>query len=311
MAAADTAAVAAVADHCESRGRRVVVADFPAHGGKQLRAGRDYLANQIVFAESPLFSVPHRLCHPGIPTLQYLFSAYTLFTALPTARQTDILGLFSPTDGAVAKSFRTAANDLGLLPDAAAIDEFVQFAMALHFNSVDCQSTVSEPDHEATGRALFAMACRMSHSCDPSCVWFTDGVGRRIVRARRSIARDEALTVDYLGETASLSSTSVRQALLRRKYEFDCQCPRCSAEGDATRGFPCVRRSWPSPADAVPACQGLHLAESRTMSSQQRLLPCFTCRCPVTDECANECASHALVLMCVHICVCVCVFVSA
>lgn len=106
------------------------------------------------------------------------------------------------------------------------------------------------------GPALYKLASRMNHSCDPSCSWYTEtavkGVpGPRAVRAVRDIAIGDEITISYsLHQLRTGPQSFLAQDLLDSKF-FRCRCPRCSSP-DPARAFRCPtegcaarRRPWP------------------------------------------------------------------
>ena len=65
----------------------------------------------------------------------------------------------------------------------------------------------------------------MNHSCLPSIGLVQSKEGVVQIFALRAIAQDEQLMISYVDE---LKSKAERQASLASRYEFECQCVRCS-----------------------------------------------------------------------------------
>jgi SET domain len=86
------------------------------------------------------------------------------------------------------------------------------------------------------GTAMYSMACKMNHSCDPNVILIyrrRAGFGRNYplvasVVALRDISAGEELTISYIDADASYSE---RQQALRH-YGFVCQCLKCQNEKD-------------------------------------------------------------------------------
>ena len=81
------------------------------------------------------------------------------------------------------------------------------------------------------------------------------------------MAAGEELCIDYHSEDMDLQPVHQRRAVLRRKWDFLCACPRCAAHGDDTRRFPCMETT----------CKGHHLAHQPTAEDQAELTACRTC----------------------------------
>ena len=85
--------------------------------------------------------------------------------------------------------------------------------------------------------ASFFLPSFMSHSCGPTAMWTTIG-DTFTIRAQRPMQIGEELTVSYLSEVFALRPISRRREHLQSTKFFTCDCPRCTAEVDDTRGFP-------------------------------------------------------------------------
>lgn len=152
------------------------------------------------------------------------------------------------------------------------IEEFVQFAMVVRFNSVELCPPNEDGSGPGTdyGHGLFENACKLNHSCKPNCAWLTTQDGKaKEIRAIATIEEGEELTIDYVGNALE-SIPQRRQELLTTKG-FICQCDRCSAEnGDDTRRFECVNHK-------NSACPGVHFLHQPSLSSEPELLCCTHC----------------------------------
>ena len=81
--------------------------------------------------------------------------------------------------------------------------------------------------------AVFRLCSRFNHACRPSsyAAW-NAGLGRLTVHALRDIARGEEITIAYVGG-AEAGTREQRQAILRDKYRFECDCKACCLTGEA------------------------------------------------------------------------------
>ena len=89
--------------------------------------------------------------------------------------------------------------------------------------------------------ATFFLPSFMSHSCAPTAMWTTIG-DSFVLRSQRAMHKGDELTVSYLSEEFGLRPITQRRAHLKCTKFFTCDCPRCTAEVDDTRGFPIPAR---------------------------------------------------------------------
>lgn len=97
--------------------------------------------------------------------------------------------------------------------------------------------------------AVYHLAMKMLHSCEPNCESKALPTGELAVIASRDIRLGEYLTWDYTGgEASALGSVAARRALLRRRG-FECECPRCEREASKRpQGAPaCTACAQPLP----------------------------------------------------------------
>jgi hypothetical protein len=151
------------------------------------------------------------------------------------------------------------------------IDEFVQFTMVVRFNSVELcpPSEDGSGPGENYGHGLFEMACKLSHSCKPNCVWHTtlDGKAKE-VRVIAPINDGDELTVDYIG--SKLDPIPMRRETLMQSQGFLCECDRCAKQGDDTRRFKCINYE-------NTKCPGVHFLHQPLSSDAPALLACTCC----------------------------------
>ena len=235
--------------------------------GKILVADQSMHAGQTILVEKPVI-----IAHS--PSLDY-FDYYASFCSSPPPVQRDILDFYSPVEGPRAQQLRKVLPELfsarfGTAVDEQKLSEFVKVAMAFQFNSVGVNpapedGAAGEP--VSLGSGLYKLACRAAHSCQPNCFWLSDSRGWRVLRTLVAVEQGQELTIDYELGRCSLMPVHERRARLLASKEFLCQCPRCAADGDDTRRFPCP----------TPTCKGSCLVHQPTSNAQAKLLPCSSC----------------------------------
>jgi len=89
-----------------------------------------------------------------------------------------------------------------------------------------------------TGYSVYFFSSFMSHSCYPNAVWHYTG-SDHVLRARRNIKVGDEVCIAYLPEDGLLNPTFMRRHELQQTKHFWCDCERCDATEDATRGVFC------------------------------------------------------------------------
>jgi len=171
------------------------------------------------------------------------------------------------------------------------IEEFIQFTMVIHFNSVELQPAAQDGKGPGTsyGHGLFETAGKMNHSCKPNCVWFTTQDGKsKEIRAISTISKGEELTVDYYGNT--MDATPARRDDIIQTKGFLCECERCAAGHDDTRQFKCI--THPN-----SHCTGAHFLNQPTYSETPRLLDCTSCGTSATKEYLHKLMKEEIALV--------------
>lgn len=93
-------------------------------------------------------------------------------------------------------------------------------------------STNALPCGPPSNLGIFVLAARLNHSCDHNVrhMW-DEALQQLVIRAVRDIKAKEELCTNYLEEGGFSLTRSERQALLLRKFRFQCDCHFCSLEG--------------------------------------------------------------------------------
>lgn len=77
---------------------------------------------------------------------------------------------------------------------------------------------------------LFALGCRINHSCRPNaCFKWRDDLGCALVLASRDIAQGEEVTIAY---REGFARRGERRAILKQLFKFDCACELCSSPSE-------------------------------------------------------------------------------
>ena len=102
----------------------------------------------------------------------------------------------------------------------------------------------------ATGdQHLFERMSRANHSCDPNMRFLLDNFpgdgGLVSLSVLRDTLKGEALTISYISLHDLELTTEERRALLREKFNFECECKRC--------GPAAVRAAAMATAEAAPS----------------------------------------------------------
>mmetsp|Transcript_87949 Transcript_87949/g.247096 ORF Transcript_87949/g.247096 Transcript_87949/m.247096 type:complete len:469 (+) Transcript_87949:29-1435(+) len=189
----------------ENNGASVVSDPDRPQLGLFLRATRDFAKGELLVREAPLLHVPRGVSLKDLGAAAAELRAANLF--VPDAG--------SPVLRQLRQQARTQCEDGFFLKTV------------LHFNSF--AAGVSGRD-----QSVFATLARANHSCAPNCV--VDGDDGTL-RAIRDVQKGEALTVSYIDEATLLWPRERRQAELRKRWDFLCDCARCSAPADDVRRF--------------------------------------------------------------------------
>ncbi|KAI2626402.1 hypothetical protein GGS21DRAFT_493347 [Xylaria nigripes] len=105
-------------------------------------------------------------------------------------------------------------------PDGSYLTDRERERFAHLFMIVECNCFASI----GTMAALYFKAARFNHSCDPN-VWYENNMPSCwIGRAMRHIAKGEEMCISYINVH---KSTLSRQFAIRRKWGFNCDCPKC------------------------------------------------------------------------------------
>lgn len=193
---------------------------------------------------------------------------YLFYREQSVELQQRVMSFFFPKEGNKLEMFKSMIEAMpAVLSKSVDTDEFLKLLLIMDFNCVEVSpqpldGSTTEPVNVGSG--LFWFSCRMSHSCNPNCFWFSNRDGDRVVRSIKHIEKNEELTVDYFNEFCFTENTNYRRHSLLQRYEFRCECTLCAEVGDRSRSFECFDSK----------CDGIYLASNNEVGSS---LPCNVC----------------------------------
>ncbi|KAF9586394.1 hypothetical protein BGW38_005825 [Lunasporangiospora selenospora] len=104
------------------------------------------------------------------------------------------------------------------------VDELVQYLCRFHCNNFSTHDSQLFTMAEGT----FPVGALFNHSCRPNAIVMYEGQVQ-VVKALEDIEPGQEVCTSYVDNGVQRTE---RRALLKEKYYFDCQCPRCSDEED-------------------------------------------------------------------------------
>ena len=172
------------------------------------------------------------------PLYKNLLSA---FTRAPRAAQKAILDMSHPPLTALRmKEHRKHADILaasGDNPTSMAAEDIHRLICIANCNAHDWLNH-GHPSTRGGQSALFEIASKLNHSCDPNVTYSSrTHDGTLVYRAIRPIAKGDELAFCYL-DIHPTQNTRLRRDQLRVEKYFECHCARCDAP-DYCRPLPC------------------------------------------------------------------------
>jgi hypothetical protein len=236
-----------------NKGERVEFVKLIDRGGvdgRVLVATRNIEAGQEILLEDPLMTSSLKNCEdldlPAIPrsVLQVPLLAelcgelalrcwinYWVFKNQKPYIQEQVLEFYIPSES--QQNISTYLRAMAESCENVDIELFVRVNMIFATNSVGVHALGKGAS------ALYSFACRITHSCQPNCIWWSTPEGKRIVQTITPVSKGEEFTIRYLEEDLDVKPVIIRRAALQLRKFFVCQCPRCCAFGDDTRRVTC------------------------------------------------------------------------
>eukprot|EP00698_Gefionella_okellyi_P005794 TRINITY_DN15246_c0_g1_i1.p1 TRINITY_DN15246_c0_g1~~TRINITY_DN15246_c0_g1_i1.p1 ORF type:complete len:471 (-),score=115.53 TRINITY_DN15246_c0_g1_i1:9-1376(-) len=217
--------------------------------GKILLTTSDIKAGGCVLEEEPLMLVRKRPPKPDDPftalsaqlqiALNFFLPVHVFFR-LPADKQEAVLQLFCPAAELKRKNHHLSKLRDALQDPAVVLpydkDTTFRVLAIFEFNSLE----------SASGFAIYANICRISHSCMPNCHWYYDERDKRIVRATRALSAGEEVTCSYLPEELLLRPKPMRTKVLEERM-FTCICNHCTSFAERWQLFLCKNCSVGGP----------------------------------------------------------------
>jgi len=96
---------------------------------------------------------------------------------------------------------------------------------------------------EGPGRyqIVYPIISKINHTCKPNARVLAPEDGPGEIVSERALAKDEEVMVSYLSTSDLLRPLPERQSILRKRWSFECVCPRCASPVDDARRFRCQR----------------------------------------------------------------------
>lgn len=116
-------------------------------------------------------------------------------------------------------------------------------------NTIGLSSAV---DDGSLGNGWDPLLCSVNHSCEPN-AFYLFNEPKTLLRASRKINRGDEIFIGYVDV---YNPFSVRQAILKKSYYFDCACTKCAkgptlVEDQFRKPYEDLRAQWSSKADQL------------------------------------------------------------
>ena len=195
--------------------------------GRGLVATRRIKAGEVVVEENPLIVIEghqrqFKLSHEE-------FRSH--FEKLDSNHQKKILELYDPT----ADQCSLQQADLQGKPDEDTSKNTSMKAFRIFSNNSINVCEVAELQPRGEG-GLYNQISLLNHSCNPnsSWSWVLGNLRRKVVRAVRTIGKNEEIQVNYLDQQDfNFASRQLRREKLLEEFYFICQCAECSLDNEA------------------------------------------------------------------------------
>lgn len=244
-------------DHINAHGREhfggILEAVWTENKGRIVHATRTWQQGEIILVESPLHIVQEDVRSPAFIKLQGMCKKHKFdyeplwyWCALKSLTKEQLEGAF---EGGWETATALQQKNLLLLhhevteagrESATMVKELVPNCDPLileRLTQVWVLNCFEYSDHP-TGYSVYFFSSFMSHSCYPNAVWHYTGTDH-VLRARRNIKVGDEVCIAYLPEDGLLNPTVLRRHELHQTKHFWCDCERCDATEDSTRGICC------------------------------------------------------------------------
>lgn len=229
----------------------------PSAFGLGLFAARPVAAGEVVLREAPAFSASPSEAAPdllqglrdansaGADAEGFLLGVVAAVLALwlrsDEATRSDLIGSFfcTPDAGDLLQYLESLVADVQRLYPPLAASSVHDVAQVLSVWLLSSHNLSSGSVDWSDGAALFRVAHRANHSCDPNIAYRYEAPGHLVYRALRPITAGEPLCFSYLFSHELLMPSFLRRRVLEARKHFRCACSRCASAADAGRALPC------------------------------------------------------------------------
>lgn len=247
--------------------------------GLVLIASRDFAIGDEVLREEPFISY------------KSMVQAIQQYQTLSMSDKTKFMEFYhrdSPASGEYAecasllRGLLSEANDLHKLFKKKnvhfdlSIETIFKILSVLSFNShayqgvgtVFCETTIPAEGSRA-GSALFYLASKVAHSCEPNLMYTSKRVKNSMSYfALKDIKAGDMLTFNYILESDTVRPTPGRRLKLRESKDFNCCCSKCTGP-DFSRGMKCSAQGC---RDGIQLCtyhnNGIEVSDERWLCNR-------------------------------------------
>lgn len=217
----------------------------PRRLGKALVAQRSHESGSLVLVDSPFLVVSNP---DGLERWIRRWDCYYEIMKMAQAGQRELLDSFEAMDdggedvvqslcadaGETLKLLWQAAGDAQQANIPEVVKEREKLKVAKGFARWQTNQHEFPAFLDQQRRALYWLAPKVAHSCDPNVGWEDPSEDGRVeLRALRRIASGEVLGVNYMNQSFLLQPVEVRRSQLLRERKFHCVCQRCVKESES------------------------------------------------------------------------------
>jgi len=209
----------------------------------------------LICTEKPVLAIMQKDAAPTYDELQAWVDKFATLDANTRDRILDLdCNTKAASGGAVASLVGKRGEvitDALKIPADLPVDDVWELLRIIESNTVEVSTKGG-----AVLSLLLLGASHLNHSCLPNALLGLGKGGAIEVRALRTIAPGDEVSISYIDEEELLGPTFDRQKALRARWQFKCACERCSRP-DVTRAFRCPKLSCSGLLYATAAGDGL------------------------------------------------------
>ncbi|KAL9652789.1 hypothetical protein ABK040_010821 [Willaertia magna] len=207
-----------------SSSRKFTLEDTEKYGHTMI-AKQDLSFGEIVYIDEPLFTWP-----TNENENDYVLGIYKSFKESSIEKQNIIIKeLYSPPEleNELINKYKTIFLEKHQETE---INHFVKVVASATINSYQCS------DKEV---AFYPFGSKTAHSCKSNCNYFLNDKKQLVVKAIKTIKKNEIISLSYINDNDRLKSTKCRDKIIFKNRYFHCNCERCSTFDDC-RYLKCI-----------------------------------------------------------------------